>query len=98
MGKYLIKRGLIKKSSPRGKGYSRTFTENFVLFCVVLAELCVVLLFSSHWYLAVICFPGHTGATYINEIPDEDDETNAEVQWAINCFSPRVKPGLCVKP
>ena len=29
---------------------------------------------SSHWYLAVICFAGHTDAKYINEIPDEDDE------------------------
>lgn len=35
---------------------------------------------SSHWYLAVICFAGHTDATYINEIPDEDDETKIEQQ------------------
>ena len=33
---------------------------------------------SSHWYLAVICFAGHTKATYMGEITD-DDESNAKV-------------------
>lgn len=33
---------------------------------------------NSHWYLAVICFAGHTEATYINEITDEDDETGSK--------------------
>jgi len=32
---------------------------------------------NSHWYLAVICFAGHTKATYMGEITD-DDETNAK--------------------
>lgn len=32
---------------------------------------------NSHWYLAVICFAGHTKATHMTEITD-DDETNAK--------------------
>ncbi|KAJ7386909.1 Sentrin-specific protease 6 [Desmophyllum pertusum] len=33
---------------------------------------------SSHWYLAVICFAGQKDAAYVNEINDEDDETDTK--------------------
>lgn len=63
---------------------SRTREKSLNFRGVPISRLCLILLvsyFSSHWYLAVICFAGHTEPTYINEILDEDEET--QVSWSI---------------
>ena len=35
--------------------------------------------YSSHWYLAVICFPGKDRPTVVSEINEEDDESDTKV-------------------
>lgn len=42
---------------------------------------------SSHWYLAVICFPGKDGQTLVNEINDEDDGSDSKVLVSFNNLS-----------
>ncbi|CAH3121081.1 unnamed protein product [Pocillopora meandrina] len=63
-------------TSDRMHSQVRTWTKNVDIFekdfvVVPINE-------SSHWYLAVICFPGKDGQTLVNEINDEDDGSDSK--------------------
>lgn len=49
----------------------------------VMADFDLFYLFSSHWYLAVICFAGQEEPVFVNEIND-DDESDTKVRFAVD--------------